>query len=112
MERLRWRMPACAGKRESRGCRAGMDALGGSIGERPAVEGDPARVLEGLVRKVAEAQVGNRNACLNWAAYRAGEHVARGELEADDVHAELRHAAVSIGLPEREIENTIASGLA
>lgn len=83
---------------------------------RPAGEhrigGSPERLLEGLVGVVAEAQHGDRNNKLNWAAYRAGEHIARGELDAEVARVELCHAATHVGLPETETENTIASGLA
>jgi hypothetical protein len=61
---------------------------------------------EPLLRFVASAQEGNRNAALFWAACRA---VADGIL--DEIHAELVAVARGIGLPEREIESTIASAI-
>jgi len=69
--------------------------------------GDPSRVLAGLARTVAEAEVGERNNRLNWAAFRAGEH----GLDAVEVERELLAAALDAGLPEPEALRTIASGL-
>jgi hypothetical protein len=67
--------------------------------------------LRGLVQVVLAAQPGERNGKLNWAAYRAGEHVAAGRLYLDEVHADLLAAALQIGLSEREALTTLASGL-
>lgn len=58
----------------------------------------------GLVRSVARAQPGNRNAALHWAACRAWE--AGGDAAQ---LAELADAARSIGLGDGEIEATINS---
>jgi hypothetical protein len=70
----------------------------------PTRTGDAHDNTAGLIRSVADAQEGNRNAALHWAACRA---VERG----DDprVMADLVHAAVSVGLSESEATRTIAS---
>ncbi|MDF3309889.1 bifunctional DNA primase/polymerase [Rhodococcus sp. T2V] len=57
----------------------------------------------GVVRKVAEAQGGGRNAITFWAFCRALE---RGS---SDVVDEIRSAALSTGLEEREIETCLRS---
>jgi hypothetical protein len=44
----------------------------------PRSSGDPGATLGGLVRVVRDATVGERNNRLNWAAFRAGEHIAAG----------------------------------
>jgi hypothetical protein len=59
---------------------------------------------DGLVRKVAEAEPGNRNKALHWAACRAVERGA-----APDLLDRLRDAARSVGLDDREIEQTLRS---
>jgi hypothetical protein len=73
--------------------------------------GSPDRVLAGLVRIVRDAAEGERNRCLNWSAYRAGQHVADGELDPDVAHEELSAAALDVGLSEVEVDVTIRSGL-
>lgn len=72
---------------------------------------ETATPLAGLARVVREAPVGERNHRLNWAAYRAGEHVADGKLDHDMAEGELLAAAVDVGLGEREALRTITSGL-
>jgi hypothetical protein len=72
---------------------------------------DGGSALAGLVRVVREAEVGQRNHKLNWAAYRAGEHAAEGTLDADQARAELLVAALDAGLSEPEALRTITSGL-
>jgi hypothetical protein len=85
--------------------------------QRPAPErrvppaGDGGRVLAGLARVVRDAIPDTRNTKLNWAAYRAGEHVHAGALDISEVESELLAAALDAGLPEREAARTIASGL-
>ncbi|MDP9395577.1 MAG: bifunctional DNA primase/polymerase [Actinomycetota bacterium] len=61
---------------------------------------------DGLVRTVATAAEGGRNAALHWAACRAAERGAPAELL-----DRLRDAARSVGLDDREIERTIRSAL-
>jgi hypothetical protein len=67
--------------------------------------------LSGLAAAVRRAPTGERNATLNWAAYRAGEHASAGRLDAADAGAELLAAALEVGLSEREAVRTITSGL-
>jgi hypothetical protein len=62
--------------------------------------------LTGLVRFVLEAQPGERNSRLNWAA-----HTGR-DLDHHQVAEALLRAAQEIGLPLAEAERTIRSGLA
>ncbi len=72
--------------------------------------------LDGLIRHVTSAIPGDetgrgRNASLNWAAFRAGEHVAAGRLDASEAEGALLAAALDVGLDEPEARRTIASGL-
>ncbi len=69
-------------------------------------------VLAGLGRIVLEAPVGERNNRLNWAAYRAGEHVRGGRISQVAAVTALQLAAERIGLTVAETRGTIASGLA
>jgi hypothetical protein len=63
------------------------------------------------VRVVRDAPIGERNARLNWAAYRGGEHVSAGELDPERVQAALLDAAADAQLSETEAMRTIRSGL-
>jgi RepB DNA-primase from phage plasmid len=80
---------------------------------RPAVrqhfQGDPSSLLAGMVRTVSEAEHGNRNNALHWAACRVHEH---HELDQAAALREIRAAALQAGLGEPEIKRTIASALA
>jgi hypothetical protein len=67
----------------------------------------PSAVLDGLARTVREATLGNRNAALYWAACRIDDH----DLDASDAREELRDAALAAGLPETEVDRTLASAL-
>jgi len=67
--------------------------------------------LAGLVTVVLEAAEGERNNKLNWAAYKAGEHVRAGRLEIRVAASALHAAAILVGLSEREAIATISSGL-
>ncbi|MDG9706259.1 bifunctional DNA primase/polymerase [Streptomyces sp. DH37] len=71
--------------------------------------GGGGRVLEGLVRVVAEAAEGTRNDRLFWAAAKAWAHVRDGHIAAGDVEAALVAAAVGTGLGEGEARRTVAS---
>lgn len=71
-----------------------------------------AGVLGGLVRAILEAPVGERNARLNWAAYRAGEHIRSGRLDQVQAVTALQLSAERIGLTAAETRATIASGIA
>jgi len=67
--------------------------------------------LAGLLTVVIDAAEGERNNKLNWASYRAGEHIRAGRLDAREAVAALYEAAARIGLDDREVVATIASGL-
>jgi hypothetical protein len=77
----------------------------------PERSSDPGAALAGLARVVRDAPVGQRNSTLNWSSYKAGVHVAAGELDPTDAERELRAAAIQAGLSEAEAERTIRSGL-
>lgn len=79
-----------------------------SASPRPRFAGEPARVLSGLVATVEQAQEGERNARLFWAACRVCESAEPDSPAAWD---SLRLAALRTGLSEPEIERTIASAL-
>ncbi|QRP70132.1 bifunctional DNA primase/polymerase [Corynebacterium glucuronolyticum] len=57
----------------------------------------------GLIRTVVEAQEGNRNHALNWAAWTAAK-------DGLDIKQELINAAITAGLPEVEATSTATSG--
>lgn len=65
------------------------------------------RIVDGLVRTVREATPGNRNASTYWAACRLLEH----QLDTAEAREALRDAAIAAGLPEDEVDRTIASAL-
>ena len=75
----------------------------------PVPRGDRGALLAGLVRSVERAQVGNRNCALHWAACRAVEHAAAGDLDPGEAHNALHAAALNVGLGEPEIEATLRS---
>lgn len=68
----------------------------------------PSSRLRGLQDVVAGAAEGNRNDCLNWAAWKAREIE---NLDQAVVIEALLDAALAAGLGEREARRTIASGL-
>lgn len=68
--------------------------------------------LAGLVNAVLAAEPGKRNHMLNWAAFRAGEHVMAGRMDYDEVCSALLDAGQDVGLTDREIVGTVRSGLA
>jgi hypothetical protein len=78
---------------------------------RLLASGDPGATLAGLARVVRDAPIGERNNRLNWAAFRAGEHIAAGLLASADAESELLAAALDVGLTEAEALRTIQSGL-
>ena len=82
--------------------------------ERPRPRGhgrtNTSRLIEGACRVVREAENGERNSRLNWAAYALGQRIAAGELD-EDVTTPLLQAALDVGLPSFEAMRTIASGL-
>jgi Bifunctional DNA primase/polymerase, N-terminal len=69
--------------------------------------------MRGLVEHVRHAQPGDRNGPLFWAACRAGELVAAGEIDQPAAEQMLVLAALDAGLRggEQEARRTIASGL-
>lgn len=67
--------------------------------------------LQAECDKVARAVEGTRNETLNTAAFRIGQLVGGGEVEFDNAYAQLLDASRSCGLPLREAEATINSGL-
>jgi hypothetical protein len=67
--------------------------------------------LDGLIVAVLDAVQGERNNVLHWAACRAAEMVAAGQLTEDQVHDSLGQAAACTGLDHGEAWRTIASAL-
>ncbi|QDQ13126.1 bifunctional DNA primase/polymerase [Streptomyces spectabilis] len=70
-----------------------------------------AAAVEAELRSVAEAQPGTRNDTLNRAAYALGTLCGAGRLDRAQVADVLAEAARHAGLPEREAETAIRSGL-
>jgi hypothetical protein len=71
---------------------------------RPPDAHDHFLTLDGLVRTVLEAEEGNRNAALYWAA-----RCAYDDGYSDDDLAALRDAALTAGLTEQETDRTLTS---
>ena len=69
------------------------------------------RALEAELGRLLMAREGERNSCLNRAAFSLGQLVGGGVLDAREVVEALALAAERIGLEEHEIENTVRSGL-
>ncbi len=67
--------------------------------------------LVGEAEALLETPEGSRNHRLNKAAFRLGQLVAAGWLDATEVAETLAAVAVAIGLESDEIERTLASGL-
>ena len=67
--------------------------------------------LVGELARLAQAQEGERNDMLNRCAFALGQLVAGGELAQTEVEDTLLATAMDRGLPQREAEKTIASGL-
>ncbi|HEY1119499.1 MAG TPA: bifunctional DNA primase/polymerase, partial [Acidimicrobiales bacterium] len=63
------------------------------------------------VSAVRASVEGRRNHTLNRAAFKLGQLVGAGYLDAADVEDRLAQASVAVGLTAREIRATIASGL-
>jgi hypothetical protein len=69
------------------------------------------RAIDGVLRLIATAAEGERNAILHWGACRFGERVRAGLLGADEAERMLVAAAAASGLAEREARTTARSGL-
>ena len=67
--------------------------------------------IAGILRAVSGASEGQRNATLNWAAYRMGERVLAGEIGRGEAEALLAGAAAAARLSATEASLTIHSGL-
>lgn len=72
--------------------------------------------LRGLVQTVLDAPEGNRNGALHWAACKAGELTASGEITEQQAYDALAAAGLQIGLTLSEIgrdahHGTVGSGL-
>jgi hypothetical protein len=78
---------------------------------RPANRPATLPAIEGLVRTVATAPPGQRNAITYWAAHRMREAVADGKIGAGLARDILLEAAGRAGLPPREASLTINSAL-
>jgi hypothetical protein len=87
--------------------------------EKPPRAGKPPRgsgryaaaALRYEARLVREAAPGSRNRTLNRAAFNLGQLVAAGLLAREAVETVLAEVAQVAGLPEREVEATLRSGL-
>ncbi len=80
----------------------------------PAALGvQPRSRLRGVIEHVLGGPPGDRNGRLHWAACRAGEMIAAGQLDEATAEHVLLQAAAAAGLVggEREARATIASGL-
>lgn len=85
-----------------------------SVPDLPTAEaGDPRAAryakaaLEGECREIAAAPEGVRNHTLNRAAFKIGQLVAVGHLDAGDTYDRLAAAAQKCGLPDDEIRQTV-----
>ncbi len=89
---------------------AGRSAGDGSASVNPKPAYGEA-VLAHELADLARASEGTRNNRLNAAAFTLGKYVAAGALPRGLVERALRAQATVIGLPVREVENTLSSGL-
>ncbi len=69
------------------------------------------RQIDGIMNTVRRATVGGRNSALHWAACRCGELVTTGFMTIIDANNLLYQAGQAAGLDEREVKNTVASGM-
>ncbi|MEU2625746.1 bifunctional DNA primase/polymerase [Kitasatospora sp. NPDC007106] len=79
------------------------------VPRQPVRPGGERDTLAGLVHFVLEAQEGERNSRLYWAACRALEVTREGRVSAAAVFAALVDAGVHIGLSEAEAARTVRS---
>jgi hypothetical protein len=82
-----------------------------SASSKSKYDGGGAAALAGLARTVATAAVGQRNSVLNWASWKAREHVAAGDVTGAFVREVLIEAASRCGLGPDEAARTVDSGL-
>lgn len=80
-------------------------AVPGQVGDRYALA-----ALQRECDDVATAPEGTRNHTLNRAAFNLGQLAAQGLLDRADIEDNLRGAALVAGLPQHEINATLASG--
>lgn len=73
--------------------------------------GDPDRTIAGLVDVLAGKTEGERNAGLYWCCAKVAEKEGLPGFDTARALGELHDTALVIGLPEREIERTIASAM-
>ena len=85
-------------------------SAGSKAAARPVSAGGTRR-LAGLCKTVAEAEVGQRNQTLYWAACRGAEAVAARQADVATITAALVSSAVEAGLPEGEARRTVDSAL-
>ena len=76
---------------------------------QPVREGSAFGRLRGALAVVLSAEQGERNNCLHWAACRAAEMIAAGQVSESAAGAALTRAALEAGLEAGEAERTIAS---
>ena len=69
------------------------------------------RRLKQILRRVATAHEGERNAITYWASCRLAEMVTTGLISTNDATAYAIDAAMAAGLPRNEAINTVRSGL-
>jgi hypothetical protein len=67
--------------------------------------------MRGIIRTVMNAQEGERNSSLYWAACRFAEFVRDDVVLHDFAESLLEEAGARVGLPARETRATVASGL-
>lgn len=78
---------------------------------RGAGTGYAQRALDGELARITTAAEGVRNDTLNRAAFSLGTLVGAGALDRPDVENALSSAAEAVGIPAREADRTIRSGL-
>lgn len=70
------------------------------------------KALEGELSQLSSVGEGRRNHALNTASFALGQLVAGGEVEASAAERELQRAGLALGLPEAEVLDVVARGLA
>jgi hypothetical protein len=67
--------------------------------------------MHGELRRLHEATTGIRNSTLNRVSFRLGQIIGAGLLDEAEIEQSLVDAGLSIGLGEREVTQTVDSGL-